>query len=264
MIVSLPMYENERNRDAHDRYWKLVREALNQRGLSAPTDLTRLEAGYMDHWRRPDLLLSQTCSFPYRRHLHDKVTLVGTPDYGVEECPPGYFRSVLICRADDPRTRVEAFDGAALAFNEPGSQSGFAAPNAHARKAGIALIAAVETGSHVHSLKAIAAGKADIAAIDAVTWRDLLAIDPDVSCVRELERTTPTPGLPYVTAYPDLATALFEALAEAIAGLTSIDRASLGLRQLVPISKATYLTEPDAADTLAIRDHESRGVDGHR
>jgi ABC-type phosphate/phosphonate transport system substrate-binding protein len=144
--------------------------------------------------------MSQTCGFPYRSRLHGQVLLVGTPDYGVDGCAPGHYRSVFVARADDPRDRIEQFDGAGLAYNEALSQSGWAAPQTHAAQIGIRLLPALETGAHSQSARAIAEGRADVAALDAVTWRLLQRFDSVTRELRVVGLTDPTPGLPLITA----------------------------------------------------------------
>ena len=84
MIASLPMYDLPDCRLANDRYWLLIRDALRSAGLMAPDALTRDMPDFMAHWQRPDLVLSQTCGYPFRAVLHSKVTLIGTPDFGLE------------------------------------------------------------------------------------------------------------------------------------------------------------------------------------
>ena len=79
--------------------------------MEAPEGLQRDPDDLWSQWTSPDLVFSQTCGFPYRARLHGSVTLIGTPDFGVEDCPPGYYRSVLVARADDPRDTVAEFDG---------------------------------------------------------------------------------------------------------------------------------------------------------
>lgn len=110
-----------------------------------------------------------TCSYPYRVRLHSKVSLVGTPDYGVPGCPPGYYNSVIVIRAGDGRTSLAAFARGRLAYNEALSQSGWSAPHAHMASEGLACQNRLETGSHQASAKAVHEGRADLAAIDAVT-----------------------------------------------------------------------------------------------
>ena len=98
MIAALPMYDRPETASANDRLWALIHEALGE----GPKHLTR-EGDLWDIWTAPDLLLAQTCGLPYRARLHDRVTLVGTPDYGLPDLPAGYYQSVLIARADGPR-----------------------------------------------------------------------------------------------------------------------------------------------------------------
>lgn len=242
-VASLPMYDRPELRGATDRYWALIRDGLAARGIAAPKALLRDEAPLIAHWESADLILSQTCGFPYRARLHGRVQLVGTPDFGNEGCAPGYYRSVLIARAEDPRTDFAAFDGAALAYNEGLSQSGWAAPIHQAAKAGIRLRPGPETGAHRASVRAVAEGRADLAAIDALTWALVSEFD-DVSAVRVIGATDPTPALPYITAPGQDAGAIHDAVAGAIAALDPADRAALRLRGIVKIPASAYLAVP--------------------
>lgn len=243
MIASLPMYDRPELRAETDRYWALIREELSARGIDAPESLRRGDAVLMPQWESPDLILSQTCGFPYRARLHGRVELVGTPDFGNAGCAPGYYRSVLIARADDPRGVFEAFDGARIAYNDGLSQSGWAAPINHAAARGIRLLPGVETGSHRASFVAVAEGRAELAAIDALTW-SLISEFEDVSGVKVVGATEPTPALPYVTAKGRDAGAIFAAVAAAIARLDARDRVRLHLRGIVAIPAEAYLAVP--------------------
>jgi ABC-type phosphate/phosphonate transport system substrate-binding protein len=240
MLASLPMYERPETREAHDRYWTFIKTALNERGINAPPCLTRPTDAFLGHWRSPELLLSQTCGYPYRTELKDFVRVVGTPDYRVEGCPPGYYRSVLICRAEDTRKHLKDFDRATLAFNDSISQSGYIAPMLYARKSGIALRPTRETGSHRSSFLCVANGQAEIAAIDAVTWSVLEAFEQRTDQVRILDVTDPTPGLPYITACKEQAGVLFESVETAISRLSDRDRKVLRLYGLVKIAEDEY------------------------
>ncbi len=242
-LASLPMYDRPELREATDRYWALIREGLAARGIEAPDALLRDDAPLMTHWESGGLILSQTCGFPYRARLHGRVQLVGTPDFGNLGCAPGYYRSVLIARADDPRGDFADFDGAALAYNDGLSQSGWAAPINHAAVAGIQLRPGPETGAHRASIRAVAEGRADLAAIDAQTWA-LVSEFEDVSDLQVIGATDPTPALPYITAPGQDAGAIFDAVAEAIAALAPEDRAALRLRGIVRIPASAYLAVP--------------------
>ncbi len=244
MIAALGMYDLGPLQDANDRLWAAIRDGLRAHGVAAPEALVRGAAAYWDGWHSPDLVLSQTCGYPYRARLHGTVTLIGTPDYGLEGCPPGYYRSVFVARRDDPRADLAAFSGARFAYNEPLSQSGWAAPQTHAAAVGVHLPPAVQTGAHRLSALAVAEGQADLAAIDALTWELLVEHDPFTVGLKVVGQTTPTPGLPLIAALGADRSATFAAVAQAIAGLSAADRALLHLRGIVAIAAADYLAVP--------------------
>jgi ABC-type phosphate/phosphonate transport system substrate-binding protein len=254
MIASLGMYDfSPRLQAANDRLWSGVRANLAAAGLAAPERLTRGAGAYWPAWDSPHLVLSQTCGFPYRARLHGRVTLVGTPDYRVEGCPPGQYRSIFVARRDDPRTKLAAFNGAALAYNEALSQSGWAAPMTHAARAGITLRPGCETGGHRASVAAVATGRADLAAIDAVTWA--LLLDDGAADALELApiaMTDPTPGLPLIAAPGADAGRLASAVADAIAALMAEDARTLRLHGLVQIPASAYLAVPTPAPPSAL------------
>jgi ABC-type phosphate/phosphonate transport system substrate-binding protein len=245
MIASLAMYDFGPLRPANDRLWALIRSGLRQRGIAAPDILTREEGAYWPAWHSPELLLSQTCGYPFRARLHGKVTYVGTPDYGVEGCPPGHYRSVFIAHADDPRETLADFDGAQFAFNDGLSQSGWAAPQTHAARLGLRLIPTLQTGAHRASAGAVAESRADIASLDAVTFALLQATDPLTARLKIVGRTDPSPGLPCITALGRDPDPIFDAVGQAVAALSAQDRATLRLAGFVRIPEADYLAVPN-------------------
>lgn len=245
MIASLGMYDFGPAQAANDRLWALIRDGLRARGITAPDQLTRGEDAYWNAWASPDLVLSQTCGYPFRARLQGKVTYVGTPDYGVEGALPGYYRSVFVARQDDPRRTLAEFDGARFAYNEALSQSGWAAPQVHAARLGLKLPPAVQTGGHRLSAQAVAEGQADIAALDAVTHALLQGGDPVTEHLRVVALTDPTPGLPLITALDRDPAPIFAAVNAAITELGLEDRKTLRLKGLVRIPTDLYLAVPN-------------------
>jgi hypothetical protein len=196
------MYDWPQVRGATDRFWAAVRDGLRARGVAAPEALSR-ELGLMAGWTDPALVLGQTCGLPFVRELRDRVALVGAADYGLEGCPPGWYRSAIVVRADDPRERLEEFRGARLAINGTDSQSGWGAILHHAAplaEAGRFFGSVVVSGAHAASVPLVAGGGADLAAIDAVSWRLARRFLSAVEGLRVLMLTDPTPGLPYIAA----------------------------------------------------------------
>jgi hypothetical protein len=164
MIASLAMYDfGPVMAAANDRLWALIRDGLRARGIAGARCADRGEAAYWQAWEAADLVLSQTCGYPYRARLHSRVTYVGTPDYAVDGCPPGHYRSVFVARADDPADLTPSFDGAAFAYNE--GLSNPAGPRRRPMPPGWDVLPpALQTGGHRLSALAVAEGRADIAA----------------------------------------------------------------------------------------------------
>lgn len=237
MIAALPMYDREETRAATDRLWSAIAARLSANGFEAPDRLTR-GADAWAIWRAPDLLLAQTCGLPYRARLREAVTLVATPDYALPGCPPGHYRSVIVARPgalpDRPR----------LAYNEGLSQSGWAAALDWALGAGLRFGGLLRTGAHAASIAAVAQGRADLAAIDAQTWRLACRHGAVPAGLHEIARTAPGPGLPLIAAAGLDAEALAEAVEGAIAATMPDDRAALGLAGLARIPAEAYLALP--------------------
>ncbi|MEQ9812520.1 MAG: PhnD/SsuA/transferrin family substrate-binding protein [Azospirillaceae bacterium] len=241
-LAVLPMYDWPEVRDATDRLWACLRVALRAAGFAAPEALDRAIAPW-DAWRSPDLLLGQTCGLPFRRHLEGQVTLLGAPDYGVEGCPPGHYRSVLVARANDRRDGLTAFAGARLALNGEGSQSGLGAlvaAFAPDETGGGFFREALVTGAHRQSIVAIAEDRADIAAIDAISWRLAQAHEPAARRLRVVGLTPPTPGLPFISAAGRDQAALAGAVERGLASLDDAAARVLGIAGFARFVAADY------------------------
>lgn len=235
MIAMLGMYDMPALHAANDAFWSLIRSHLRY----GPAKLTR-DADFWQVWQDPGLIFAQTCGMPYRTHLHGKVQLVGTPDYGLHGCPPGYYYSAFVARRDDPRDLDQLAQGT-FAYNEALSQSGWAAPMVHLGTLDLLPKTLLETGGHALSAQAVADTRADCAALDALTW-ELLQIHTDLGTqLRTVATTAPTPTLPYITATGQDAQAIARAVRAAIDDLNPADRTALHLRGLIDIPAAQYL-----------------------
>jgi ABC-type phosphate/phosphonate transport system substrate-binding protein len=242
MTASLPMYDSDGNRAANDRFWTFIRKALGE----GPLRLSR-PGDPWSTWEHPELLLSQTCSLPYRTRLRNKVRLVGTPDYGLRGCPPGYYRSLLVVRRHDRRTALHQFAGSVFARNDVLSQSGWLAAQEHLREIRADFTfddRVLDTGSHAASAQAVLDRRADIAAIDAVTWGTLVRDRPPLAGLRVIARTRPTPGLPLITSAKRDPAPILRAVRKALVELPAATRARLMIRNVVEIPSKEYLAMP--------------------
>jgi ABC-type phosphate/phosphonate transport system substrate-binding protein len=154
---------------------------------------------------------------------------------------------------------LSEFSGATFALNGRDSQSGYgammraAAPFA---KAGRFFGRAIHTGSHDASMRLVARGHADIAAIDSVTWRISRRFDSVTEGLRSIGTTEPTPGLPFIAAKGRWDGRLLDAVRAGVAGLPEATRQAFGLRDVLPFRRADYevieaiLAQSEAAHSL--------------
>jgi ABC-type phosphate/phosphonate transport system substrate-binding protein len=220
-IAALPMYNVSPAlaADWHALLADIVRAVEPSADIVEPDDLHAF-------WRRPDLLISQTCGYPFVLGLHEHVQLIATLHFDAPGCEGADYSSVLITRANDGRHTLEAFRHARAAYNAVDSNSGY-----NAFRHAVAPFAVnraffsdtLETGSHLGSLRAVIDDQADIAAIDCVTFAFVRDAFPELAAqVREIGYTRRSPGLPLIASRQlardkaDAADALRTALRKAI------------------------------------------------
>jgi ABC-type phosphate/phosphonate transport system substrate-binding protein len=213
LIASLPMYDWPERRAEVDAAWAAIRDSLRQRGVAAPQHLTR-DFGSVALSRRPDLLLSQTCWGPLELSLAEHVEVVGQPSYsGIEGGDGELYSSAIVMRAvsgrrpadatDVPTIPVELLRGARFAFNERDSMSGVISLTRDLKAVGESLdifARDTETGDHRSSLKAVADGRADVAAIDCKSWHMAKRFEPAARKLQVVGWTARRKGLPFITA----------------------------------------------------------------
>jgi ABC-type phosphate/phosphonate transport system substrate-binding protein len=239
MIAYLGMYDRPETAAANDAFWAAIHTKLDQGPDALQRDIDPWAA-----WQSPDLLLAQTCGCPFRTRLYGDVQLVGTPDYGLLDCPQGYYRSVFVAKKLPHTPRLEAFDRKRFAYNDALSQSGWAAPLIHMQDRNILPGALVETGSHQASARAVAEGDADFAALDLLSWTMIEDYDDFAGDLTVIARTEPTPGLPFITSLTQDPAKLFLAIKSAIETLDSEVRANLHLKGFLHIPTSEYLAVP--------------------
>lgn len=154
-------------------------------------------------WQHPDLLLTQTCGYPLTHALDGKVRLLGAPRYSAEGCNGPNYCSQLVVHIDSRFQSLDQLRGRRAVFNGSDSQSGMNAFR-HAvaqRTSGRVFFSGLaQSGSHLGSMRAVAAGEADVACIDAVCWSLARHELPELtSSLRAIGQTASVPGLPLIT-----------------------------------------------------------------
>jgi ABC-type phosphate/phosphonate transport system substrate-binding protein len=218
-VAALPMYDWPERRHEVDAEWTELREVLRARGVDAPEHLTRRNADLPEYdgslppdefdlptlWQHPNLLLAQTCHGPLELWLKG-VRIVGQEHYsGIEGGEGEFYSSAIVMRKtpDAKPSLAGMLEGKRFAYNAPDSLSGYLALKRDLEAAGSGLhifTDQVETGGHRKSIRAVAEGRADVAAIDCRSWELAQRFE---AAARELEVvgwTGKRLGLPFVTA----------------------------------------------------------------
>ena len=228
--VALPMYLS--NRAALLSLWEVLHSRLLDAGCQGVPDSLEWPQDYPAHWRDPQLLLSQTCGYPLTHTLAGAVQLVGAFSYRAAGCEGIFCRSQLVARAEHAGRGLADFRGLRAAV----------APLAlHGRF----FCEVMATGGHAASVAAVQQGRADLAAIDCVTWAGLQRDMPQaVAGLCTVGQTSAYPGLPLVTGRSTPATELL-ALQAALVALVH-DReaaeplAALGIHGFQTLPLDTY------------------------
>ena len=193
------MYDWPEVRNATDALWQGLQRHIP--GLP-PIDRRNDHAGA---WRQPDLLLSQTCGYPFTHEFRGKLRYLATPHYAADGCDGANYCSIVLARQNLP---LENFRGTTAAVNGLDSMSGMLAlklvfgPLAQDSSFfGNVFI----SGGHISSISAVREGKADICAIDSVCLALARRYRPgDLLGLVEVARSPSVPGLPLVTVAGDV------------------------------------------------------------
>lgn len=197
-------------------------------------------------FRAPELLLTQTCGYPLMTQLRDQVQLIGRPHYEWPHSTGGSHCSVIVCREQDPRRTLTQFRGCRAVINDEHSNSGmnlFRHQLAPLQQGGRFFSSVTISGAHQHSLRWVQAQRADLAAIDSVTFAYLAHYAPqEVAGIRIVARTAPSPTLPFITSIGTSAQEVQRIRTAMNAALEQLPQVGecLGLREVLPASLADY------------------------
>jgi len=235
MIASLPMYDRPETRAAHDTFWASFRDALGY----GPAALDRTIA-YDDSWAHPDLLLGQICNLPYRAKFRDQLVRISNCDHRLPDTPAGFYHSVFVVRAEDADRGLAPACLGRFAYNDALSQSGWGAPLDRVTRQGLTFHTTLRTGSHQKSMLAVANGDADLAAIDAVTWRMLQKWESSAQHLRVVGRTGLSPAMGFVTTKGHNPAKLRNAIQSALNALSKDEMDNLGLYGQVELPNKVF------------------------
>ena len=203
--------------------------------------------------------LGQTCGYPYTTHLQHTHQLVCAPEFDAQGCSGINYSSWLIVHSSDRRTSLEQFKNSIAVVNNFDSNSGmniFRHAVSQVSESCKFFHRVLTSGSHISSIQLVQERKADIAAIDAVTWK--LAKDAGIiksNQVRILGQCEATPGLPFVTSAgnPLDPKMLCDAMNTCLRTFSSGKSPVLGIRKFTIVHHNQYdrITELEEIATLS-------------
>ncbi|KAI8627656.1 ABC-type phosphate/phosphonate transport system, periplasmic component [Xylariaceae sp. FL1651] len=178
-----------------------------------PASLSPDEFDLHTLWRHPFLLFAQTCWGPMELGLARHVAVVGQQDYsGVEGGETEFYSSAIVARrvTDEyvpapsdgkPNLPLQDLRGKRLAYNAEDSMSGILALTRDLASINENLDIFSErlvSGGHRHSIIAVAEGRADVAAVDCLSWQLAKRFEPAARKLAVIGWTTRRKGLPFV------------------------------------------------------------------
>jgi ABC-type phosphate/phosphonate transport system substrate-binding protein len=200
MRAMISMYDMPERRPAIGAWWEGLSRHWRAAGLRDIPDSAHMpDSDLYELWQAPDLFIAQTCGFPLTHRLKDRVALVATPVYALDGCAGGSYHSVIVARRDGDVGNLDDVAGKVAAFNGYDSQSGWNALR-HSLIGKSPPARLLESGGHRQSVAAVREGRADVAAIDCVTYAGLQQFAPEeVAPLRIIARSASAPALPFVT-----------------------------------------------------------------
>lgn len=230
----------EQVRQANEQWLMRILERLDVNRRSAEG------LALMQLWLAPQLLLTQTCGYPLMTALRGQVRVIGRPRYELPDSSGGNHCSLLVSRADEPRRTLAALFDSRGVINGEDSNSGMNLLRhrlASLQRDGRFFSSVSISGSHRESLRWLREDKADLAAIDSVTFAYLARYaKEEVAGLRVVARSAFSPTLPYIGV-----AGLTDEQSERIRGAMNLTLQALpevgetlGLREVLPASERDY------------------------
>lgn len=201
-----------------------------------------------DVLRDPRLLLGHTCGYPLMARMQDALVPICAPVFDAPGCEGPRYSSLFVVAIDSDLYELADCRGRIAAFNDPTSNSGMNVLR-HAvsqLEPGEAFFSAlIESGGHLKSIRAIDEGRADVAAIDCVSYRFFQDYFPELTArLRSIGNSASSPGLPLVVPVRGFSNArakeLVDKLNTALERVSAEQRQLLHLRHFAPVSTADY------------------------
>ncbi len=220
-------------KETENSYFELLRLVGKHVGREVRFFQRKTYAEVNDLLERREIDLAFVCSEPYvNGHKRFGMELLAVPVVHGNTVYHSYF----IVRRDGPIKDMDGLRGLRFAFADPDSNTGYLVPTYVLRLRGETPKSffgeTFFTHSHDNSIKAVADGLADGAAVDSLVWEYINATNPtDTARTRIIDKSPPY-GIPPVVVHPALSSELKQQLREVFLHLHEDPQAAPLLKNL--------------------------------
>lgn len=238
-LAALPWYNFPSTRPHLDTVWRETRSRLGAAGIGQTPVALNHSIDYAEFHADPQLTLSQCCGLDLFQPHTRNVIPFAAPVITAYEVPRGRYFSRIVAR---PSARLDAPH---VVINNRFSHSGHTAIRMWLKLQGIARFTVSETGSHAQSLASLREGRADLAAIDALSWLHL-----DTAGLEILDTSEPAPAPPFITGRESDVSV--KAMTAALNAAFQRFGGQIGIGGVLPVAKGEYQEMADTAATLGV------------
>ncbi|MEY4184401.1 MAG: hypothetical protein RIS07_804 [Actinomycetota bacterium] len=173
--ISLPMYDFPEFASATTRLVARVVEEVSSLGEPVVVDTPEnaMHHGLIEHWESDATYLSQSCGLPFVEQLHRYADVFGTIRWTGISDARGWYRTVIVVRADHPARTVEQLKGARPVISNTQSLSGWCSLGWALAQvtSDPGFVQPYRVGErHTGSLQLLQDNEADFASIDPATF----------------------------------------------------------------------------------------------
>ncbi len=227
-VAALPWYNFAATRPVLDAVWREVARQLQADGITHVPECLDHSTPHNLLLSNANLVLSQCCGPELFLPRAEHVVPVAAPVITTYAVTPGHYVSYIVVRRDVELTHPR------VAVNDLSSYSGHIAARRWLESQGLEYSIRV-SGSHAQSVLDIQSGRADLAAVDALSWRFL-----NTEGLYILDRSQPVLAPPFVTGRASGVSVdrLTDALDTAFAQFGE----AIGISGAIAVTRSDYLT----------------------
>ncbi len=229
-------------------YRRLVRKVCREIGRPEAFVLRPSYAEVRRALEQGDLDVAFVCTGTYVHSLPRKrLKLLVQPEFEGDL----QYRSLFIVPTESPATTLEHLRGKIMAFTDPESNTGRLVPCVELAEHGWNPTSFFEkviyTGSHDHSIEAVALGVVDVAAVDSLVWESAKQQDPSLAERVRVIWASEAFGPPPIVVPSNLDETLENSLRRAFLNLHHDEEgrdilSAIGIKRFVPARPKDYQT----------------------